>query len=208
MNINIYTSYKNQNKLYRYLYINNMSSNTTRKKKKRRNAVIRNIDSRFKKIKRKKEKNKKISYLNKLKKENREFLRRMDKENKEFENDAIALLQSIKPIEESSEEEKPVIISKTTKKSLDRMVKTTKKRKRKNKKLRDHFMGAQIMGKIKFGRVGGKKRSKKRSKKRNKKRKWSLKYKRRIDCKNPKGFSQKQYCKRILKNKKSKKRKK
>ena len=27
------------------------------------------------------------------------------------------------------------------------------------------------------------------------KRKWSAKYKRSIDCKNPKGFSQKQYCK-------------
>lgn len=26
-------------------------------------------------------------------------------------------------------------------------------------------------------------------------RKWSAKYKRSIDCKNPKGFSQKQYCK-------------
>lgn len=26
-------------------------------------------------------------------------------------------------------------------------------------------------------------------------RKWTLKYKRSIDCKNPKGFSQKQHCK-------------
>ena len=26
-------------------------------------------------------------------------------------------------------------------------------------------------------------------------RKWSLKYKKSIDCKKPKGFSQKQYCK-------------
>lgn len=25
---------------------------------------------------------------------------------------------------------------------------------------------------------------------------WSIKYKKSIDCKNPKGFSQKQYCKR------------
>jgi hypothetical protein len=33
-------------------------------------------------------------------------------------------------------------------------------------------------------------------------RKWSLKYKRKINCKKPKGFSQKQYCKRILKKKK------
>ncbi len=32
-------------------------------------------------------------------------------------------------------------------------------------------------------RAGGKKR-------------WSVKYKRKIDCNNPKGFSQKQYCKR------------
>jgi len=30
-----------------------------------------------------------------------------------------------------------------------------------------------------------------------KKRRWSLKYKRSINCKRPKGFSQKQYCKRI-----------
>ena len=28
-----------------------------------------------------------------------------------------------------------------------------------------------------------------------KKIKWSMKYKRRIDCNHPKGFSQKQYCK-------------
>ena len=28
-----------------------------------------------------------------------------------------------------------------------------------------------------------------------KKRRWSLKYKKSINCKNPKGFSQKQYCK-------------
>lgn len=28
-----------------------------------------------------------------------------------------------------------------------------------------------------------------------KKRRWSLKYKRSINCKRPKGFSQKQYCK-------------
>lgn len=32
--------------------------------------------------------------------------------------------------------------------------------------------------------------------------KWSLKYKRKINCNNPKGFSQKQYCKRKRKNKK------
>ena len=37
----------------------------------------------------------------------------------------------------------------------------------------------------------------KRSSKRGatKKRKWSLKYKRSINCKHPKGFSQKQHCK-------------
>jgi hypothetical protein len=34
--------------------------------------------------------------------------------------------------------------------------------------------------------------------KRRKKRKWSLKYKRSINCKRPKGFSQKQYCKRKM----------
>jgi hypothetical protein len=29
-----------------------------------------------------------------------------------------------------------------------------------------------------------------------KKKRWSVKYKKSIDCSNPKGFSQKQYCKR------------
>lgn len=38
--------------------------------------------------------------------------------------------------------------------------------------------------------------------------KWSLKYKRKINCKRPKGFSQKQYCKRISKKKKKKRTKK
>lgn len=31
------------------------------------------------------------------------------------------------------------------------------------------------------------------------KKRWSMKYKRRINCNNPKGFSQKQFCKRIKK---------
>tara|TARA_B100001063_G_C16624352_1_gene482372 strand:+ start:321 stop:833 length:513 start_codon:yes stop_codon:yes gene_type:complete len=35
------------------------------------------------------------------------------------------------------------------------------------------------------------------------KRKWSLKYKRSINCKKPKGFSQKQYCKRVNKQKRT-----
>ena len=33
-------------------------------------------------------------------------------------------------------------------------------------------------------------------------RKWSIKYKRSINCRKPKGFSQKQYCRRTRKNKK------
>ena len=46
------------------------------------------------------------------------------------------------------------------------------------------------------------KRKKKKSKKKHhKKRKWSLKYKRSINCNRPKGFSQRQYCKRIMKKK-------
>ena len=38
--------------------------------------------------------------------------------------------------------------------------------------------------------------------------KWSLKYKSKINCKRPKGFSQKQYCKRISKKKKKRRTKK
>jgi ABC-type antimicrobial peptide transport system permease subunit len=51
---------------------------------------------------------------------------------------------------------------------------------------------------------GGRKYKKRKSLK--KKRKWSLKYKRSINCKKPKGFSQKQYCKR--KNKRTTKKRK
>ena len=40
---------------------------------------------------------------------------------------------------------------------------------------------------------GGLRRTRKR--KSNKKRKWSAKYKKSINCKKPKGFSQKQHCK-------------
>ena len=44
--------------------------------------------------------------------------------------------------------------------------------------------------------TGGKRRSKTRKLRKNKKGgKWSAKYKRSINCKRPKGFSQKQYCK-------------
>ena len=46
-----------------------------------------------------------------------------------------------------------------------------------------------------FGGKGGKRRRKTRKRKSNKKRRWSAKYKRSINCRRPKGFSQKQYCK-------------
>ena len=39
-----------------------------------------------------------------------------------------------------------------------------------------------------------KKRTLKKSLKKKKSRKWSMKYKKSINCKTPKGFSQKQYC--------------
>ena len=41
---------------------------------------------------------------------------------------------------------------------------------------------------------GGKRKTKKQRKKK-KSRKWSMKYKKSINCKKPKGFSQKQHCK-------------
>lgn len=51
---------------------------------------------------------------------------------------------------------------------------------------------------LKSNMIGGKKKTIKR--------KWSLKYKRSIKCKKPKGFSQKQYCKRVNKKKRTIKR--
>jgi len=55
-----------------------------------------------------------------------------------------------------------------------------------------------IESKIKYQGKGGRKSKTKIIKKRKntlKKRKWSLKYKKSINCSRPKGFSQKQYCK-------------
>jgi hypothetical protein len=50
--------------------------------------------------------------------------------------------------------------------------------------------------KLKSLKTGGKRRSKTRKLRKNKRGgKWSAKYKRSINCKRPKGFSQKQYCK-------------
>tara|TARA_X000000950_G_scaffold241808_1_gene295713 strand:- start:42 stop:542 length:501 start_codon:yes stop_codon:yes gene_type:complete len=53
---------------------------------------------------------------------------------------------------------------------------------------------------LKSNMIGGNKRK-------TVKRKWSLKYKRNINCKKPKGFSQKQYCKRINKTKRTRRKK-
>jgi hypothetical protein len=54
------------------------------------------------------------------------------------------------------------------------------------------------MTNIRSGLFGGKTPRKAKGNKRikqTKKRKWSLKYKKSINCKRPKGFSQKQHCK-------------
>ena len=44
-------------------------------------------------------------------------------------------------------------------------------------------------------KLGGRKNKTQKKKKKKRGRKWTNKYKSSIDCKNPKGFSQKQYCK-------------
>ena len=56
-------------------------------------------------------------------------------------------------------------------------------------------------GRKKKRKTKKKHRKRKTKKKHHKKRKWSLKYKRSINCNRPKGFSQRQYCKRIMKKK-------
>lgn len=53
----------------------------------------------------------------------------------------------------------------------------------------------QKQKKKRFGLFGGKTRRKTKRSKQTKRRKWSLKYKKSINCKRPKGFSQKQHCK-------------
>jgi len=53
-----------------------------------------------------------------------------------------------------------------------------------------------VKNKMFSGLIGGKKKTKNYTRKNNKKGgKWSLKYKRSINCRRPKGFSQRQYCK-------------
>ena len=80
-----------------------------------------------------------------------------------------------------------------------------------NKKEKGQPIGEDIQKEISSylggKKKGGKKRRSRKAKKSRKaeqkgkgigkKRRWSLKYKRSINCKRPKGFSQKQYCKRI-----------
>lgn len=63
-------------------------------------------------------------------------------------------------------------------------------------KVRQDFANSRKRFKGRFIPKGGK----------TKKRKWSLKYKRSINCKKPKGFSQKQYCKRVNKTRRKTKR--
>ena len=65
------------------------------------------------------------------------------------------------------------------------------------------IMGGKIMGgKIMGGKImGGKKTKHNRTKRKGGK--WSLKYKRSINCKHPKGFSQRQHCKYGRKSKTS-----
>ena len=81
-----------------------------------------------------------------------------------------------------------------------------------NKKEKGQPIGEDIQKEI-SSYLGGKKKGgkKRRSRKAEqkgkgigKKRRWSLKYKRSINCKKPKGFSQKQYCKRVNKTRRKK----
>ena len=61
---------------------------------------------------------------------------------------------------------------------------------------------ANTMLQVKYGNKGTRKKKKKKRKKKKKggtskkaKKRWSRKYKKSINCRKPKGFSQKQYCK-------------
>jgi len=67
-------------------------------------------------------------------------------------------------------------------------------------KVRKYNANTRKRVKGRFASKEGGKRKSLNKKRKTKKRKWSLKYKRSINCKKPKGFSQKQYCKRKNKN--------
>jgi len=77
----------------------------------------------------------------------------------------------------------------------------------KAKKAKDSYGAKRLRYQVRKDTADGRKRVKGRfipKGGKTKKRKWSLKYKRSINCKKPKGFSQKQYCKRVNKTRRKK----
>ncbi len=77
---------------------------------------------------------------------------------------------------------------------------------KKYRRIKEHYESMPDIHKVKVsGKSGGYKKRKSNRKHpskrtRTRKHKWSLKYKRSIDCKHPKGFSQRQHCKYGRKN--------
>ena len=115
-------------------------------RKKRQSVIMKKIDNIKKTAKRKRA----LTSLNKLKKENEQFRKKMDKENLEFEDDAIALLQSLET-EKPQAQEKAVDITPLDINILDRKIATDTKRRRANSNVLSQRMGAKIIGKVKFG---------------------------------------------------------
>ena len=141
-------------------------------RKKRNQSIIQRLNKTVKRGKKNYKRYKRQSALNTLRKENETMNKKRDKELQEFEEDSIALLNSIDKQSIEEKEEEPIIIKPIQMSQINRAISTRKKRKALLDKVNTgRKKGAKIVGKIKFGSEpikGGRRRRKKTRKKRGK----------------------------------------
>lgn len=141
-------------------------------RKKRNQSIIQRLNKTVKRGKKNYKRYKRQSALNTLRKENETMNKKRDKELQEFEEDSIALLNSIDKQSIEEKEEEPIIIKPIQMSQINRAISTRKKRKALLDKVNTgRKKGAKIVGKIKFGSEpikGGRRRRKKTRRKRGK----------------------------------------
>jgi hypothetical protein len=135
-------------------------------RKKRNQSIIQRLNKTVKRGKKKYNRYKRQSQLNTLRKEREAENKKLDKELEEFEEDSIALLNSIGKQSIEEKEEEPITIKPIQMSQINRAISTMKKRKALLDKVNTgRKKGAKIVGKIKFGSEsikGGRRRKKKK----------------------------------------------
>ena len=115
---------------------------------------------------------------------------RIKEESIRFEEEALKIVEEATTL--SSELDKDKVLNEDNLSTLLRLLQKTKQAIDKSNLLRKILIPSEEDSQEYLTKVGG---YKKRKSNRKHKHKWSLKYKRSIDCKHPKGFSQRQHCK-------------